>query len=128
MPLRLLSCSSAEESQSAVIRLAEERYGSHVEYLYNESKSFVICFNRPKLPPGIPLQPLRFFVFDMENAAIVFQDSFESADINWLDNTRFAVRVIPGIISEGEDPDGYEFDVLTRKRHHFIENKNLPQQ
>jgi hypothetical protein len=107
-------------------QLAEQRYGTDVEYLPNEGKSFVICLNRPKVPPGNPLQPLRFFVFDMENAAIVFQDSLENADINWLDNTRFAVRIIPGIITEGEEPDGYEFDVLTRKCHQFIENKNLP--
>ena len=107
-------------------RLAEQRYGTYVEYLANENKSFVICLSRPKVQPGNPLRPLDFFVFGLENRDVVFQDSLENAQIDWLDNTRFAVRMIPEIISDGEAADGYVFDVRTGKRHQLLENKNEP--
>jgi len=116
LPTLLLSCSSAEKAQSIVTGLAQAKYGSDVEYVSNESKSFVLCFNRPKVPPGHPLRPLRFLVFDMSNAEVVFEDSLKSADVYWVNDTSLEVHFIPEVISEDEEANGYIYDVVTRTR------------
>ena len=116
LPALLLSCGSAENAQSIMTGLAQAKYGSDVEYVSNESKSFVLCFNRPKVLPGHPLRPLRFLVFDMSNAEVVFEDSLESADVYWVNDARLEVHFIPEVISEDEEANGYTYDVVTRTR------------
>lgn len=115
----LLSCGSAENAQSVLTGLAETKYGGDVEYAPNASKSFVICFNRPEVLPGHPLRPLRFLVFDMSNAEVVFEDSLASADVYWVTDTSIEVHFIPEVIPYDEEVTGYVYDVLTRSRSPF---------
>jgi hypothetical protein len=118
-PALLISCSASENAQSILTDLAGTKYDGEVEYASNTSKSFVICFNRPKVLPGHPLRPLRFFVFNMSNAEIVFEDSLASADVYWVTDTSLEVHFIPEVISQDEEASGYVYDVVTRSRSSF---------
>jgi hypothetical protein len=110
-----LSCSST--SQSHIVKVAEDRYGGEVECLPNESKSFLLCINKPKVQPGNPQQPVRFMVFDITREEAVLEDSVDNGDVQWLSNDRIGVRIIPEVVSEdGETGSGYIFDIHTRIR------------
>jgi hypothetical protein len=111
------SCSSSSQSQAHLVKVAEDRYGGEVEYSPNESQSFLLCVNKPKVQPGDPQQPVRFVLFDVARNEVVFEDSLENADVRWLSNDRIEVRAIPEIVSDdGDTASGYIFDTHTRTR------------
>jgi len=112
-----LSCSSASQTQSHFIKVAEDRYGGEVEFLPNESKSFLLCLNRPKVQPGNPQQQVRFILFDVTRDEAVLEDSLDNADVRWLSNDRIEVRTIPEVVSDdGDTGSGYIFDTHARTR------------
>lgn len=111
------SCSSSAQSQSHFVKVAEDRYGSEVECIPNEHKSFLLCVNRPKVQPGNPQQPVRFIVFDLSREEAVLEDSLDNADVRWRSNDRIEVHTIPEVVSDdGDRGSGYLFDTLTRTR------------
>jgi len=100
--------------------LATEKYGEGVDCTFNESKTHVLCLKREKvkLSPAMPQNPLRFFVYDLHNEKIIYEDSIEDGSVRWISNSELQISIIPGIISGDENPEDftYIYDVKLQQR------------
>lgn len=101
-------------------RVAKTKFGDRVEYLFNQSKNFVICFKKEKPTPQIPQNRLSFFVYNLETDEIIFEDTLTDGEVSWKSNTQFRVRTTPGMLTV--DPEynqkltGYVFDVTLKRK------------
>ena len=91
--------------------LALAKYGEGVEFIFNESETHVLCLkqNKVKLSPALPQDPLRFFVYDLQNEKIVYEDSIEDGSVNWISNSELQISIIPGIVSGDENPEDFTY-------------------
>lgn len=100
--------------------LASKKYGEGVDCTFNESKTHVLCLKQEKvkLSPAIPQNPLRFFVYDLQNEKIVYEDSIEDGSVLWISNSELQIMIIPGIVSGDENPEDftYIYDVKLKLR------------
>ena len=119
-------CSGTKtDSQPAPTRekyhqVAETKFGGGIEYRFNDSKNFVICLKKQKPTAQIPQNRLFFFVYNLENNQIIFEDSVTDGEVSWKSNTQFRVRTTPGMLTG--DPEynqklmGYVFDVTLKRK------------
>jgi hypothetical protein len=112
------ACSTSPWSrQVEFLRSSRERCAGTIEYLSNEDSAFLLALCRPVVPPGNPLQPVRFQVYDYQEGVIILEDSLDNGRVTWISPNRIVVSSMPEVVSEGESPGpGYVFDVRTRSR------------
>ena len=95
--------------------IAESRYNSP-EYKFNETRSHVICFSQEKTKYTDRNTVLYFFIYDIENEKIIYEDAVPGGEIAWMNNTLAKITFIPGIVREDEPDDhGYIYDVKQKK-------------
>jgi hypothetical protein len=111
--------SSAKEEKYRSIAI--EKYHSNVQYLFNESRSHVICLKFSKPTPNKPHPELSFFIYEVSADKILHEDSSMNAEVNWLTNSHVQVEFIPEIISEDENlpKTGYVYDVDKQEKRPF---------
>jgi len=93
--------------------IAAAKYQGNVQYLFNESRSQVICLQSSK-PTGLKPHPeLDFFIYDISEESTLFEDSLINAKVSWINNSQVQVEFIPEIISEDGELSklGYIYDV-----------------
>ena len=99
--------------------IAEKRYVGEVNYIFNESNTFVICQKRYKTNQA-DISPLDFFVFDLKNEKIAFEESEVKGEVCWLNDHQIKVSLVPGIVTGDEQADrklfGYIYDLNLRKK------------
>ncbi len=122
----LSACASATNDSTALdtvskySQLAVEKYQTNITYQVNSAKSYVLCYKQAKATALNPTPPLKFFVYDLEHAKILFEDALSNGTIKWLNDHQFQVRTTPGIIKIDEDTNkrlfGYIYDVALQKK------------
>ncbi|KAB2878692.1 hypothetical protein F9K33_12075 [bacterium] len=115
----VFSCASSKEAQEKYKSLAIEKYKENVDYVYNESKSFVLCVNASKPTALKPLHRVRFFVYDIKNDAIVMEETVVDGSVRWINDHAIEVSYTLGL--DSKDPavphfGTYKFDVITKQR------------
>ncbi|MCU0611822.1 MAG: hypothetical protein MUE60_08550 [Candidatus Eisenbacteria bacterium] len=105
----------------AYVSLAESRYGGTAKYLFNESRTHVLCLSQARsaspVGPGQATSPLRFFVYDLQADEVILEDSVENARVQWESETSLKVVITPGMVPGIEPREyGYRFDVASRTR------------
>ncbi len=105
---------SIAEQETALKAMAVQKYGAAFELLFNNSKDFAIVVKQKKSSSLDPNPPLAFFVYNMKESKIIFEDSPGKATVIWKNNNQVEVRLVLGTIStENEENNyGYYFDVL----------------
>lgn len=143
--LILVSCTSAKKSNSAVSQekndtlpavekyktLAVEKYKDQIDYVFNQSKTHVLCARTSKPTPKMPENNVSFFVFDLNHENIIFEESIVDGSVTWINNRQLEIIQKTGIIS-GENPDrrhGYIFDVESKTKTDLLNKstENLKQ-
>ena len=106
------------QNPQAFKSIAAEKYGKSVDYLFNDSKTYVVCLKRIKPTPQIPQNQIRFFIYDSEADKIIFEESSIDAEVEWQNDHQLRVKITPGIISgdETEEDFIYTYDVELRKK------------
>lgn len=115
----MLSCTASKEAQEKYKILAADKYRENVDYVFNESKSFVLCQNLSKSTILKPENAIRFFVYDMKNDAVVIEESYANGSVRWINDHAIEVTYHLGVASK--DPSlphsgKYIFDIITKQR------------
>ena len=112
--------SSTLASKSSYQVVARSRYGDRVDFVFNDSRTYVICIaaeSRFKSPLPKTGSPLRFFVYDLTSDQIVFEESLDNARVSWEENTVLKVSVTPGTVQTEKGREyGYRYDVVAQRK------------
>ncbi|MCB0267048.1 MAG: hypothetical protein KDE52_05555 [Calditrichaeota bacterium] len=97
--------------------IAADKYQNNVRYSLNDDSTYVICTSVTK---SVQLKITRFFIFDIANDKVLFEDSVINGSVAWLNATQVQIYSQPGIVkgdeSETAAPGSYIFDVVQQKR------------
>ncbi|MFC1481418.1 hypothetical protein ACFL6E_04125 [Candidatus Neomarinimicrobiota bacterium] len=122
----LASCASADEDSSSATsvgkytKLAIAKYHDNISYQVNSAHSYVLCYKQSRPTNQNPFPPLQFFVYDLENDKVQFEDSLVNGSVYWLNDYQLQVSKIPGIVTHDEEANrqlmGYIYDVLHQRK------------
>ena len=114
--------SNSGESAENYEKLAVDKYKDNITYQINLTHLYVLCHKQPRSTSRNPFPPVQFFVYDLKNERVLFEDSLANGSVKWLNDYQIQVSTIPGIVTGDEEADkklmGYIYDVkLQRKLH-----------
>lgn len=118
-----------EEVQNEGYRLlAVQKYGQGAEYVQNMSGSAVLCVKESKPTQLYPQHQIAFFVYDMKEKKVLFEDSIPNGSVSWNDGSSLIVRIVPGTIRDDDKTSaarpGYIFDLRSGKTRN-LESVNV---
>lgn len=117
-----------DNQKASYIETAEDKYSDNISYMFSSDSAFVICYKTEIQTTGNPTPQSKFFIYDLNNDKIVFEDNSRSDRIEWIENTKLRVLKRPGIISV--DPKinskllGYIYDLKYKKKLPLTKLKN----
>ena len=120
--LFLINCSVSHktftEQEVILKKLSIEKYGTTFQLMYNTEKSYSAVVKQEKVTSQNPNPGLQFFIFDMEEEKIVFEDNIAMGKINWENNDKIEVIVTPGMISTEDNNKihGYIYNVKLKTK------------
>lgn len=106
--------------KNTIKNAAIEKFGKNAKIVFNKDKKFAIVIGNNIIDKNHQLEKTPFFVYDILNKKIIFEDNVVESKIFWED--KFVVRTarLPGIISKNNEENkfvgGYSFNVLTLKK------------
>ena len=124
-----LSCSSSKiNSTSDTVnyrKFAENKYEGKVAYVLNENNNLVICINEPykDLKPSQP--QLNYFVYDLIQEKILYEDRLIGGSVKWYSDTFIEVYSMPGIIRQDEVLEDFIVLVNVKTGESFKKNEYL---
>ncbi len=96
-------------------KVALQKYQKDISYSFNSEKSYVICTHKSKQPSPRRPRATHFFIYDIKNNTVLFEDAQARAKVRWINPFQVEVAVIPGIVkgdeSEGTQIHGYIYDI-----------------
>lgn len=96
---------------------AQSKLGDHAEFLFNQDSSFVLCMKTLNAEKNAQLNSIKFFVYDLKEQTVVFEDALPNASVIWKSNDQVEVTKISGAVSkDGQKAKGYIFDVKSKKK------------
>ena len=129
----LVSCTSARKDFGSVElvdrfrELAVAKYVDNITYRVNLTHSYVLCYKQSRPTSSNPFPPVQFFVYDLWNERVLFEDSLAKGSIKWLNDYQIQVSTIPGIVTGDEEADkkllGYIYDVKLQRKLYPQGNK-----
>lgn len=118
----------ADNQKASYLKKAKEKYSDNISYMFSSDSAFVICYKTEMQTTENSTPQSKFFIYDLNNDKIVFEDNSRSDKIEWIDNTKLRVLKRPGIISV--DPKmnskllGYIYDLKNNNKLPLTEPKN----
>lgn len=119
-------CSSSEETSEKTVtiekytELAKDKFGDNFATQMNSDKTYVLCSNVPKSIRDNGPTAVSYFIYDLKNDKIVFEESIPDGNVSWLNEHQIKVTIIPGIVKgddkEGGSKTGYIYDVIQMKK------------
>ena len=110
----------ADNQKASYLKKAEEKYSDNISYMFSSDSAFVICYKTEMQTTKNSIPQSKFFIYDLNNDKIVFEDKGRSDKIEWIDNTKLRVLKRPGIISVDPKKNlkllGYIYDLKNNKK------------
>ncbi|RMD90032.1 MAG: hypothetical protein D6813_09800 [Calditrichaeota bacterium] len=97
--------------------IAQKKWGSSTQFLFNTDSSFVICLKQAKPTAKNPLPRLSFFIYDINKERILFEDSFENGTIHWMGPYQVEVIPMPGTVTVRGAVYSWIYDLKNKKRY-----------
>lgn len=124
------ACASSNEGQETtqtetgipvaqLEQMATERYGARapITYLPNEAETHILVLHQSPKTPQQPLDRSSYFVYALEQNAVVMEEQAIQGTVAWKDNQHVQVQLTPGNVpAEGEAVTKYLVDVYTGTR------------
>jgi hypothetical protein len=105
------------EQEEKLKTIVQQKYQSDSEMFYNDDKSFALVVKQEKQSTKNPHPFLQFFIYELGENKIIFENSNERGTVRWKNNNQVEVIIVPGIIREGEDNFyGYIYDARTKSK------------
>lgn len=114
---------SSKQTNPSYKEIAEKKFGKNVAYKFNDDRSFVLCEKVNSKSPPNPNRLKEFFVYDIINGVIIYEDKIAKAKIEWHNKTQLLITKQRGYITSPDDTGKwtYVFDLRTKKK---IKNMN----
>lgn len=121
--LLMISCQSiskfpgTKDQQNAYTILAKEKLGDDVIYTPNKSQSYVLCVKETKGNNRQPSSIIKFFVYDLEEAKIIYEENLSAGYVKWYNDNQIEMYSTPGVMVEGTTRNDYTtiYNVISRK-------------
>ena len=97
--------SNSADSVDNYKKLAVDKYTDNITYQINLTHLYVLCHKQSRPTSQNPFPPLQFFVYDLKNEKVLFEDSLAKASIKWLNDYQIQVSTILGIVTGDEVAD-----------------------
>ena len=110
----------ADNQKASYLKKAKEKYSDNISYMFSFDSAFVICYKTEIQTTENSTPQSKFFIYDLNNDKIVFEDKGRSDKIEWIDNTKLRVLKRPGIISVDPKKNlkllGYIYDLKNNNK------------
>ena len=112
-PKNVQEKTNAEKYQT----IAESKYQTGIEYLFNETRTHVLCRHAEKPTTMKPQHRVSFFIFDVKSDSLSFEESLPDGMVAWKNARQVEVTAYPGMVKKDDSPlPGYVYDVVTGKK------------
>lgn len=111
-----------QDGVPAYRQLAENRLKGQIEYLWNNSRSHVLCVSHDKTlsRDAAMHRPTAFLILAAGESEVVFEDRPVNATIKWASDYVVHVALSPGIVRGDEENNpgeyGYYYDIRSRQK------------
>ena len=108
--------------ETAFRQAAEQRLNGQIEYLWNDSRSHVLCIqhNKTKTREDAMHSLSPFIIYAMAEAAVIYEDRPAGAKIQWVSDTVVHISLSPGMVHGDEEnnpqDNGYYYDVVKQQK------------
>jgi hypothetical protein len=101
-------------------KIAVSKFGNNHKVTFNSDSTFLIVSSYQNKTTDDISSPLRFFVFNLSENEITFEENLPNGNIKWINNHQIEVTTEPGIVSgdEGKNKQltGYTYDIILNKK------------
>ncbi len=113
-----LSQQETRNAKKTYQQIAHEKFGEETEYKLNLSKNQVLCIKLFTDPVLNPNQLVEFFVYDIHQDKVIYEDKIANAKISWHTNTQLMINIQKGYIDHPTDTGkaSYIFDLQSKKK------------
>lgn len=104
--------------KSTYQQIALEKFVEKAEFKLNSNMSYTLCTKMITAPVLNPNQLIEFFVYDIQQGEIIYEDKIANAKISWHTNTQLMISRQKGYIVNPADTGkaSYIFDLQSKKK------------
>lgn len=108
-----LSNNEALRAKKTYQQIALKKFGEKVEYKLNPDKRYALCEKIIPAPVLNPNQLTEFFVYDIQQDKIIYEDKIANVKISWYSNTQLLISKQKGYTTHPTDTGkaSYIFDL-----------------
>lgn len=119
------ACCGSKESAKIQIsgdykKIAESKLGDNYKIIFNSDSTYLTAYQLNKNSNENILPALKFFVYDLSEEKILFEDNLPNGKVEWINDHQVKVSTTPGIVSGKEEKNkslfGYTYDVNLKKK------------
>jgi len=113
--LIFIMCRSTAKNENLQINetnyksIAEAKYKNNIEYVFNPSKNKVLCIHKTKSTPNFPQSKVEFFVFDLNENEIIYEDDLNGGSIKWFNDQQLEILLSPEVVTGDESPESFKY-------------------
>ena len=109
----------------AYMVVATQKFNAHISYLFNDTKSHVLCVNQAKATMQNPFPSLSFCVYDLSENNIVYEESIYKGRVRRLNADQIEISSTPGMITKAykKEDSMYVYDLKTGEKKRMAPNK-----
>jgi len=114
--------------ESKLDKVIEEHFDGNVTLVPNSSETFVIISQTNKPSMQVPVNALKFGVYDVQKETLVYSEQKYNATVVWYNDEYILIKSRPGMKSTDVDTDRamkqYYINVKTLKKFTHLPNNN----
>ena len=101
--------------------IAEEKFKSGYNFIFNSDSSFVICEKQINPDPLHPQKSMNFFIYNNHTDNIIYEESVPDGSIAWMNDHLVKIVNKSGVVSRGKNDTNIKVQLFDVKQ-----NKILP--
>lgn len=122
----LFSCNQGNQqvTQASAVptveETAKEKFTTEYEIEMNNSRSHALVTKPVKANPNQLKPTIYFFVFDIENGQIIYENEIPKATVSWLNDTEVLMQTEPGVYQPNMDATRIIYNIVEKKEKAYI--------
>ncbi len=116
----LVSCGGTKPLVSQPITgdyksVATKKLGEDVNYVLNDSKTYVLCTYEVAGSSQQPRNSLNYLVIKIKDNSIVMENRVDGGTVSWYDDNEIEVYLTPGMVRKDQTADDFKtlYNVVT---------------
>lgn len=108
----------SQKKNDSFKKIAVEKFDNNYQFKFNSDSTYLICYSQNKKSQDV-FPPLKYFIYDLNNNDIVFEESLPNGKIKWINDFQVQVYIVPGIVHGDENKNSssvYIYDVKHKRK------------